>query len=171
MSATEERWTPVTGYESVYEVSCFGRVKRLAGPHRLADRILAPRNKPAGYRFVTLSDLNHKKKSFYVHSLVAEGFIGPRQDKMDVNHINGIKSDNNVENLEYVTRSENMSHARRLGLHRNFADGHYGAKLTSESVREIRKSTARPTDLAAQFSVSERCILDVITNKTWRSVK
>jgi hypothetical protein len=68
-----------------------------------------------GYNYVTISN-NNKYKLYLIHRLVAETFIPNSENKPQVNHINGIKTDNAVENLEWCTRSENMKHAYRLGL-------------------------------------------------------
>lgn len=69
----------------------------------------------AGYHTVRLS-INGKQRTCFVHRLVAEAFLDAELGKYEVNHINGIKTDNRVKNLEWVTRSENMRHAFDTGL-------------------------------------------------------
>jgi hypothetical protein len=69
-----------------------------------------------GYQRVGLYVGNYKSKTIKVHRLVAETFIENAENKKDVNHIDGIKSNNNISNLEWCTRSENIKHAFKIGL-------------------------------------------------------
>ena len=69
-----------------------------------------------GYQRVGLYVGNYKSKTIKVHRLVAETFIENTENKKDVNHINGNKANNNISNLEWCTRSENIKHAFRIGL-------------------------------------------------------
>lgn len=69
----------------------------------------------SGYSYVTTS-INGKRKMFIVHRLVAKYFLSGFVEKLDVNHKNGIKTDNRVENLEMATRKENLLHAVSIGL-------------------------------------------------------
>lgn len=154
-------WRDIPGYEGVYQASNDGQIRRGGG------KVIKPRLKNSGYLFVSL-----QRKNFYVHRLIALVFIGERPNKLDINHINGNKFDNRAANLEYVSRSDNMRHARELGLHNNRADGHYNAKLTSELVKDIRwaynTAGTGETEIALTLGVSKRTIQDVLENKTWR---
>ena len=91
----------------MYQVSNFGRVKSFKG---IKERILSPRVN-GGYHSVIL--FNRKPKNYFIHRLVAKAFIPNPKNKYTINHKNGIKNDNRVENLEFMTRSENMRHAYR----------------------------------------------------------
>jgi hypothetical protein len=71
---------------------------------------------PKGYQQVNLYGENCKYKTIYVHRLVAETFIDNIENKLEVNHIDGNKQNNNICNLEWCTRSENINHAYRIGL-------------------------------------------------------
>lgn len=113
----EETWKDVVGFEGFYKVSNLGRVKRLGqnvtdkiGRTRyVPDRILKSK-KVGKYIGLQLSkeSITYPK---YIHRLVAEAFIPNSENKTDVNHIDGDKSNNNANNLEWVTRKENMAHA------------------------------------------------------------
>lgn len=103
----KEWWKMVPGYEGLYEVSNWGRVKGLK-----YGRILKPCKDQDGYLSVQLCK-EGKIKRLRVHRLVAMAFI-PNPDNLPcVNHINEIKTDNRVENLEWVTNKENSNHGTR----------------------------------------------------------
>ena len=82
-------------------------------------RILKPSIIKCGYKVIRLCNKYHYK-TYYVHRLVAENYIFNEHSKKDVNHKNGIKTDNRVENLEWCTRSENLIHAFKTGLKNTF---------------------------------------------------
>ena len=111
-----EIWKPVVGYEGLYEISTFGRVKSLR-----KNKILI-RNNKLQYIQIELWD-NWKYKRETVHRLVAQAFIENTESKPMVNHKNWIKTDNRLENLEWCTRLENSQHAWRIWLikkHKNY---------------------------------------------------
>ena len=115
-------WKDVVGYEKFYQVSNDGEVRGVErsvevnkGIRIFKSKILLPQNNNTGYLVVRLAK-NGIKKQKYIHKLVAEAFILNPLQKLEVNHINGIKQDNSLKNLEYVTRSENCIHAFKLGL-------------------------------------------------------
>lgn len=113
-----EEWRDVCGYEGRYEVSNLGRVRSLARlvnrqnwtSFQLPGRILRPRSTRKGYLIVALCR-ESKQKNFTVHRLVAKAFIPNPSDLPEVNHRNGDKTDNRVENLEWVTAAENVKHS------------------------------------------------------------
>lgn len=111
----KEEYRDIAGYEGLYQVSNYGNIKRLGNNKTKKEKILKQKI-DGGYLRVGLSK-NNKQKYYLVHRLVAQAFIPNPDGKEQVNHINGIKSDNNVSNLEWVTCSENMIHAFRTGLH------------------------------------------------------
>lgn len=117
-----EIFKDISGYKGLYQISNLGRVKRLARkqPHAVygtmdvKEIILSP-GKSAGYWSVSLTK-NGEMKSIRVHRLICEAFIPNPEGKDCVNHIDGNKLNNSIENLEWVTYSENHKHAFRTGL-------------------------------------------------------
>lgn len=117
----KEIWKPILGYEGRYEVSNIGRVRSLVANHNgryctKKEKILKQATNRLGYSVVRLTDDNKSLHTFTVHRLVMIAFVGLAEGK-EVNHINGIKSDNRIKNLEYVTHFENVQHAIRNGLY------------------------------------------------------
>lgn len=114
-----EVWKDVAGYEGLYQVSNLGRVKSILFRNNIVikarEKILAQRESNSGYFMVGLHK-ERKVKQHYVHRLVAEAFLYSDPDAIEVNHINGNKHDNRVENLEFCKHSENIKHARKTGL-------------------------------------------------------
>lgn len=104
-----ELWKPIKGYEGLYEVSNMGNVKslpKMRGYIKSKEKIMKPFKNNNGYLLVSLSK-NNKQKHFQVHRLVASAFILNKDNKSQVDHINRIRDDNRVENLRWVTASEN----------------------------------------------------------------
>lgn len=117
----EESWKNIGGYEKLYAVSTFGRIKKLGrwskGKPRkwIADKIVAAVKTKRGYLRITLRK-NGKKKGVFVHRLVGFAFIPLVEGKPDINHDTGIKTDNHVSQLEWCTPQENNEHGVRMGL-------------------------------------------------------
>lgn len=119
----DEIWKDIIGYEGLYQASSLGRIKSLS---RIVNGIGVARNTRketvlksqvinSGYKVSTFC-INYKKKNFFVHRIIAECFVPNLDNKAEVNHINGVKTDNSADNLEWVTGSENKKHAYRIGL-------------------------------------------------------
>jgi hypothetical protein len=125
----EEIWKSVVGYEGKYEVNNLGIVRSI--PRKYWGRTyrnLAPNMDNSGYFYVSLSK-DRQVKSIKIHRLVAMAFIDNPKGKPMINHKNGIKTDNRVENLEWCTNSENQIHARRVLKNPNFKEPpHYYGK-------------------------------------------
>lgn len=105
----KEIWKDIPGFEGVYQVSNFGNVKSLNYNKTGKEKLLIPKRSSV-YDAVCLC-LNSKHKYSFIHRLVAEAFIPNSQHKTQVNHKDGNKRNNNIENLEWVTPSENMNHS------------------------------------------------------------
>lgn len=111
----KEIWKDVVGYEGLYMISSMGCVKSVdrqvwkgKGYDFLKGQILKAGVGRVGYPYVVLCQ-NGRKKTYYVHKLVALAFIPNPDNKPQIDHINTIKTDNRVENLRWVTRKENMN--------------------------------------------------------------
>jgi hypothetical protein len=133
-------------------------------------------NHSRGYLMINIWN-NNQRKGMLVHRLIAETFIPNLENKPEVNHKNGIKWDNRVQNLEWNTPKENMSHAYATGLKvasPSLGEKHGMAKLTEEQVLEIRKlySTKKYTliVLGKMFDVGIAQISKIVNNKLWKHI-
>lgn len=167
-----ERWLPIPGYEGIYEVSDLGRVKRLAGTKLCAkDRILRTWI-ARGYPHLTLNT-EKRRHHFDIHRLVMLAFVGPCPEGHNVNHKDALKDNPRLTNLEYVTYSGNMQHAKAMGL-MNPADFR-GVKnpraiLTEEQVKKIildLAAGANGAHLARALGVSRNIINKIGGGVTW----
>lgn len=164
-----EQWRPCAPN---YEVSNLGNVRRSApGRKTWVGRPLKAQLMSIGYLSVRPT-IDGENVVFYVHNLVAIAFIGPKPSGSSVNHINGIKTDNRVENLEYVTHAGNMRHAADTGL---MARGEMlpQSKLTASSVSSLRAdrlSGLSFSKLAKKYGVSIATAFNAATGKTWSHV-
>lgn len=164
-----ERWKPLP--HNRYAVSSYGRVKRLtSGASTSAGRLLRSHaNKVTGRLQVGWYPVVGKRERSYVATLVAQAFIGPRPADHDINHKDGNCTNNHVENLEYVTRSENVKHAYAIGLIRPLQGTlQTNAKLTDEAVRFIRDSPESGVALAKRFGVKQSTISGARNRQSWK---
>lgn len=123
-------------------------------------------------RISLINDFGEKKK-FLVHRLVAEAFIPNPENKPEVNHIDGDKTNNHVSNLEWVTRSENMQHAFKTGLNSNIGINNSRSLLTEREVIEIYCKLlegSRGCDLAKEYNVSRPTISDIKARRNWQDI-
>jgi hypothetical protein len=169
-----EEWRSVVGFEGVYSVSNVGQIRRESGSNCCPkDRILKQGPSGRGYLCVRLWK-NGKSNPRLSHRIVAAAFLGPCDSQQQVNHKNGIKSDNRIDNLEYVTMQQNMTHAVNvLGAVRR-GESHPIAKMTDAMVTELRNEYAAVNKsvkkLAAKYLVSKKCVQLIVQRKTWRHV-
>ncbi len=135
-------------------------------------KYLKPGDNSNGYLMVVLS--NEKcTRPVTVASLVAKTFIGPRLKNKQINHKNGIKTDNRLENLEYVTGKQNMRHAvlnRLRGDARGSKNGH--AKLTEEDVLKLRGELRHLSlkEASLLFGIGTKYVSDIRNRKFWKHI-
>lgn len=172
---SQETWKPIAGFEDRYEVSNIGRVKRIKwAPSTYVGRILKQSiSAEWGYHSVSFIK-DGKEKKYMVHCLVAIAFIGKPKIGEEVNHKDGNKSNNRVSNLEYTTRSGNMLHCYRTGIHsRPRGEARYNSKFKDHQIREMRSLYADGKSiafLARKYAVSESAIRFIVKGKSWQHV-
>jgi hypothetical protein len=149
-------------FEGNYEVSSTGIVRRKTkGRGTYPGKVLKLVYMGMGY-FVVNPVRNGKNVYSYVHVLVANAFLGTCPEGLEVNHIDGNKLNNSVDNLEYVTHEENMAHARRLGLINDAIK--YSDELVAK-VRELALCGLKSPAISRQTGISARHCRDIIQNK------
>ena len=160
-----EIWADIVGYEGHYQISTFGRVKSF---YRGKQRILAPFIDKDGYFQIALG----RGKKFKIHRLVATAFIPNPDDKPQINHIDGNKMNNHVNNLEWCTNRENQNHALQTGLIKSSR----GNVLEDKEVLWCRKSYI-PYDsefgiaaLARKFNIDSSTMCAILRCKTYKDV-
>jgi hypothetical protein len=177
-----EEWRDIRGFEGYYQVSNLGRVRsvdrivrsRWGTEKPVAGHIIKCGLQPVGYLAMPMSKEGRAYRRS-VHRLVAESFIPNPEGKPQVNHKNGIKTDNRVENLEWVTGVENCRHAIDEKLY-EFPKGEerVQAKLTDQAVREIRALAAKGMwhkHIAARYGVGRKAITKVVNRQRWAHVE
>lgn len=168
-----ENWVPIDGYDGLYEVSDAGMVRSLKRT-TTSGRVLSQRAGTGGYLNVCLCK-NNRKKTFVVHRLVARAFLDNPEGKPEVNHKNGIRTDNRAENLEWVTRGENEKHAYEvLGksprAYWKDKPRKFARRFTDEQVLAIRSDERPYSQIAAEYGVSKTAIRDIKRKKNYREV-
>ncbi|MDL5055907.1 HNH endonuclease [Geitlerinema calcuttense] len=193
-----EQWRIIADYPN-YAVSSSGNVKRVVTnkyhPHQ---RVL--RQAPDGYGYQIVTLYNPRQLTKKVHQLVMSAFVGPRPDGYEVNHKDGDKANNHLENLEYVTPAENKAHAVRNGLvakgdrnamrkypERCFRIGQWvkdnpnhvrgesnpKAKLSESDVITIRSLCSEGGStlaIARQYGVTPETIQSIKYRRTWKHI-
>ena len=180
-----EEWRDIPKYEGFYQASNLGRVRSVdrqvvhsvKGMANRKGKALSQKTSKHGYNGVTLNKKGNRK-DFNVHRLIAITFIMNPDNKPHVNHLDGNKSNNNIDNLEWCTQSENVIHAykrklitseARRGERSNFA------LLTEEDVIMIRKIYAKGfsthKQIAQIFGMADETIRIIINKTSWKHVR
>lgn len=178
-SENEEVFRPIAGYEDLYLISNLGRVQSLprwivrgTKMVQLDGRILKGGSHPKGYRIVCLSR-DGVSWAGTVHRLVAKAFIENPENKPEVNHKNGIKTDNRIENLEWATISENRQHAYDTGLQAGpKGEVNGSSKLSNDEVRYVFRNPDGLTtrELATKLKISTRVIYGIQKREYWKHI-
>ena len=175
-----EIWKDIKGYEGFYQASTLGRIlakerqvfHSRGGMKTLSEKILSKSKANNGYSVVCLCK-EGKVKQETVHRIIAKTFIPNPEDKPQVNHINGIKTDNRIENLEWATSHENNKHAFAIGI-RSMTKGQScsWAKLTRKQAMEIKYDfpDMPVKELAQKYNVSYGAIYGIIKKRNWKHI-
>lgn len=171
-----EEWLPAYGFEGYYEISSIGRLRRVKAAARTRPGLI---NRPGidkdGYHRYTMScDMVRSTRT--AHRMVYEAFVGPIAEGMQINHKNGKKQDNRLENLEVVTPSENTRHGfrvlgRKPPIHPCPGTRNGRAKLTEDQVREVFQLRAlgwSQQKIADRFGVHQTGVSGILRGASWR---
>lgn len=159
---------PIKGFES-YKIRSDGQVFNRHGKP-MGERVVG-----SGY-FGVLLYKNKERTKRSIHRTVLETFVGPCPEGKQCNHINGIKTDNRVENLEWVTASENRLHAYSLGLMpRMVGESNSNSKLKNGEIWLIKKllyhKILPPSFIGKMFRCGKRNIIGIKNKETWKHIK
>lgn len=164
-----EEWLPVVEYEGLYEVSNFGRVRRVAGAFywRPTGKVLSPQCDRCGYPKVLLSTLEKQRRSLFVHRLVAAAFLGPCPNGLQVHHKDRDRGNASVWNLCYMREIDHKARGEKAGG---------CTKLDRQKVLEIRRlrlEGVSTLELAKLFHISRSYVYHVVSQRKWdeRSMK
>jgi hypothetical protein len=164
-----ELWKDIRGYEGLYRVSNYGRIKSLGNDKKRKEKILTSFINGVGYVLIKLSK-EGKQYNHRLHRLVAEAFIDNPLNKPEVNHIDGNKSNNNISNLEWSTRSENVQHSFNHNL-KPKGESHVMAKLSNEEVIGIyfksHEGKLKQREIAKQYNISRETVAFIKTGRVW----
>jgi hypothetical protein len=167
-----EVWKDIPGYDGMYQVSTNGTI--YSTRYKRYRKLMKDRY---GYSVVGLNK-NGSQHFFLVHRLVAESFLPNPEKKPEVNHIDGNKQNNQIENLEWATRDENMEHAYAVGLAKKGnvpqkpKKARYNRRFTVEQAEAIRgeyvKGICGYKLLARKYGVSSSIIKNIVLNRSYR---
>lgn len=171
----EEIWKEIPGYEGKYMASNMGNIKSLSrivkfgsGYQKIKEKIRKPQIKN-GYNYIGTG-----KKNIYVHRIVWESINGKIPEKMQINHKNGIKTDNRIENLEVVTSKQNNLHKDNiLGKH-NRGERCGMHKLKKQQILEIKKLLFEKVNqhhIAIKYGVTKSNISAINCKRSWNHIK
>ena len=179
-----EIWKDIVGYEGLFKVSSIGRVKginRLVyvtkenGNHHyrlVKERIKTMSIGNSGYLYVKINNI--EKRLFISHRLVAQAFIPNPENLPCINHKNGIKTDNRVENLEWISYKNNSRHAIDTGLfiHNLKGENCSYATITDKIVLEIRgfHGKMKQIDIAKKFNLNKKHVNMIVLRKIWKHI-
>lgn len=176
-----EEWKAIPGYEGLYEASTLGRVRSLdrlihcrnGSVKQYRGTVLTPSTTNTDYLSVQLSR-DGKPIRYLVHRLVALTFIPNPDGLEEVNHKDGVKRNNELSNLEWMSRVRNIRHAMGMGLIQGLGEDNPAAKLTESDARLIKEYSRlalHPKELARAFSVKPSTITDIQLGRSWQHIQ
>lgn len=174
----EENWKDIQEFKGKYQISNLGRIKSISrkvsngsGFRNIEEKILTFKKGRNGYIHAILNNINQKAR--YAHRLVAIAFIPNPKNKPYVNHINGIKDDNRVENLEWCTQSENLKHAYSNGFREPIRGNlNSNSKLSEEDAVNIKYNHTNLSHdhVAELYGISSTVAGNIRTGKKWKHI-
>lgn len=159
----------VKGYEGLYFVNELGQVFSYPKKTRKGIRKLLLNKNKFGYLLIDLCKDGEVKK-YLVHRLIAVAFLDNVENKEQVNHINGNKEDNRLENLEWTTNSENQKHAIRTGLRSAKGEKNSQSKLNETQVLKILNDKNPYSKISEVFNISIGTISDIKRGHSWNHI-
>lgn len=177
MNGEIELWKEIAGYEGYYEVSSLGNVRTIPrtythpkkGIRCIKQHIVNKRVDKNGYILTSLSK-DGKSKTFKAHRLVANTFIPNPENKPQVNHKFGVKSDNRAHQLEWSTNLENSRHARKIGLIKQSGEENKFSKLNNAQVLEIYNSNLTTVELAEMYNTCRSNVYHIKRGLSWTHI-
>lgn len=171
-------WKKIPKYSS-YEASTYGEIKTFNWKNKGIERIMKPALDNGGYLRTMLKGDDGVFKTVKTHRIIAETFIQNPLNKKEVNHKNSIRSDNRVDNLEWVTHSENVKHSFDNMMQTNMGECNPCATLSDKQVLEIRmnykygrkskhEEGLTKKQIAEMYNTTVPVIKRIIQNKTWK---
>ena len=167
----KEIWKEIKGFEGEYEVSNLGRIRsmdRMINGRFYKSKIRSIKITPNVYPKICLCSINGDRTA-RIHRLVAENFIPNPDNKKEVNHIDGDKTNNRVDNLEWVTPTENKIHNHRLGITRR-GERHQNSILTEEQAIQVKKLIKlgySQSEIVKKTGLRNSMINNIKRNNTW----
>ncbi len=162
-----EKWDDIAEFEGLYQCSTFGRIKSFGrNGNGYQDRILKQRIDRYGYLTVGLVK-KQVKYYFTVHRIIAKTFLLNSEDKPQVNHKKGIKTDNRVIELEWVTSSEDALHAHKIGLKSQVGEKNAYSVITNDIAIKIFNSKGTHIKIGEKFGVSRHVVQNIKTGNAW----
>lgn len=162
----QEIWVAVKGYEGLYKISNYGDIKSVR-----RGLVLTPVMISGGYYQVTLYNKG-RRKNYRIHRIVAEHFIPNVDNKPEVNHIDGDKSNDSVPNLEWVSSRENIIHAFDTGLRVSHGEHNNFHKLSNTDVLEVydlaHSGLFKQSEIGAMYNVHKDTVSAIKRKKNWR---
>ncbi len=166
---------PIKGYVGLYEVSDMGQIISLRFNKR---KLLKPSRNKIGYIETVLINKDGKRRNEKWHRIIGKAFIPNPENKPCINHKNGIRDDNRLENLEWCTLKENSIHARDiLKIKSPFPKGivpkqlRYRLKFTKKQIMKIKKRLKDGEEgkkISIDYGVSDQTIYDIKNGRTWK---
>lgn len=181
----KEIWKDIPNYEGYYQASNLGNIRSLDrwidNPNKKAKtngyikkKMILKQNKIKSGYYTTALSREGTTKAYLTHRLIAIAFLSNPLNKPQVNHKNGVKTDNNVSNLEWATRSENAIHSyeNKLQISRK-GSLHGSAKLSELDVLEIRSLLLKKVDknqISEVFKISYGTVCDIEKRRRWKHI-